>query len=107
MLQRCYLWYMETLFACLKTRGFRFEDTHLTDPDRVSKRLALLAIAFGCAHQTGEWLHQQRPIPLKKPLQRRVKSLFRHGFDPLRHIILNLSDPWKAFERTLHFVVLY
>ena len=67
MLQRCYLWYMETLFACLKTRGFRFEDTHLTDPDRVSKMVALLAIAFVWAHQTGEWLHQQRPIPLKKP----------------------------------------
>lgn len=60
-------WEIETLFACLKTRGFRFEDTHLTNPDRVSKMVALLAIAFVWAHQTGEWLHQQRPIPLKKP----------------------------------------
>ena len=59
-------WEIETLFGCLKTRGFRFEDTHLTDPDRVSKMVALLAIAFVWAHQTGEWLHQQRPIPLKK-----------------------------------------
>mgnify|MGYP000007624975 CR=1 FL=1 len=59
-------WEIETLFGCLKTRGFRFEDTHLTDPDRISKMVALLAIAFVWANQTGEWLHQQRPIPLKK-----------------------------------------
>jgi hypothetical protein len=42
-----------------------------------------------------------------KKVQRRLKSLFRYGFDHLRHVILNLSDQWKAFERTLHFFVLY
>lgn len=46
MLRRCYLWYMETLFACLKTSGFRFEDSHFTDPDRDNKMVALLAIAL-------------------------------------------------------------
>ena len=99
-------WEIETLFACLKTRGFRFEDTHLTDPERVSKMVALLAIAIVWAHQTGEWLHEQRPI-LLKTLQRRVKSLFRYGFDHPRHVILNLSDQWRAFEHTLRSFVLY
>lgn len=30
-------WEIESLFACLKGRGFNLEDTHLTHMDRVSK----------------------------------------------------------------------
>lgn len=61
-------WQAETLFACLKTRGFNFEDTHLTDAARLSKMMGLLALAFAWSHRTGEQLHDQdRPIPLKKP----------------------------------------
>ena len=37
-------WKIETLFGILKTRGFRLEDTHLTDIDRISKLLSLLTI---------------------------------------------------------------
>ena len=60
-------WQVETLFGCLKTRGFNFEDTHLTDAARLSKMMGLLALAFAWSHRTGEQLHDQnRPIPLKK-----------------------------------------
>ena len=60
-------WPVETLFACLKTRGFNFEDTHLTDAARLSKMMGLLALAFAWSHRIGEQLHDQdRPIPLKK-----------------------------------------
>jgi hypothetical protein len=30
-------WEIETLFGCLKTRGFRMEDTHMTAPERIEK----------------------------------------------------------------------
>lgn len=30
-------WEIETMFGCLKTRGFRMEDTHITDPDKIEK----------------------------------------------------------------------
>ena len=40
-------WEIETLFAALKTRGFNLEDTHMTNRERVSKLVAILAIAFG------------------------------------------------------------
>jgi hypothetical protein len=56
----------QSLFAALKKRGFRFEDTHLTDPRRISRLIALLAIAFAWAHHTGEVLSHQQPIPFKK-----------------------------------------
>ena len=60
-------WQVETLFGCLKTRGFNFEDTHLRDASRWSKMMGLLALAFAWSHRTGEQLHDQdRPIPLKK-----------------------------------------
>jgi hypothetical protein len=60
-------WQVETLFGCLKTRGFNFEDTHLKDAARLSKMMGLLALAFAWTHRTGEQLHDRgRPIPLKK-----------------------------------------
>lgn len=39
-------WQIETLFGALKSRGFNFEDTHLTDPQRLSKLMGLTALAF-------------------------------------------------------------
>jgi len=61
-------WQVETLFGCLKSRGFNFEDTHLTDPERLAKLMGLLALAFAWTYRTGELLHDgARPITLKKP----------------------------------------
>jgi hypothetical protein len=61
-------WQIETLFGCLKTRGFNFEDTHLKDPERLTKMMGLLALAFAWAYRTGAVLHDgDQPIPLKKP----------------------------------------
>jgi len=31
---------IETIFGCLKTRGFNFESTHMTDPKRIDNLLA-------------------------------------------------------------------
>lgn len=39
-------WGIETLFGTLKSRGFNLEDTRLQDTERVSRLLALLAIAL-------------------------------------------------------------
>jgi hypothetical protein len=35
-------WEIETLFSCLKGRGFNLENTRLTDPRRVKKLIAVL-----------------------------------------------------------------
>lgn len=60
-------WQVETLFGCLKSRGFNFEDTHLTNPERLAKLMGLLALAFAWTYKTGQLLHEQKPILLKKP----------------------------------------
>jgi hypothetical protein len=83
-------WSIETLFGIFKTRGFCLESTHFTDAERLSKLFALLTLALCWAMQTGLWLHQWQPIEIKKH-GRRAKSLFRLGFDYLRHLVLNPS----------------
>lgn len=60
-------WQIETLFGCLKSRGFNFEDTHLVYAERLGKLFALLALAFAWTYRTGELLNEQAPIRLKKP----------------------------------------
>jgi hypothetical protein len=90
-------WEIETLFGCLKSRGFRFEETHMTIPERLSKLVALLAITFCWAHLTGEWLHEQEPIEIKKH-GRKAISIFRYGFDHLRALVLNISEHDHEFR---------
>ncbi len=93
-------WEIETLFGCLKSRGFRFEDTHLTEPERINKLVALLAITFCWCHFTGEWVHQQKTIPIKKH-GRKAKSIFRLGLDHLREMLLNISEKMQNFKKTI------
>ena len=40
-----------------KGRGFRFEDTRITDPPQFQKLVAVIAIAFAWAHRVSEWRH--------------------------------------------------
>jgi hypothetical protein len=85
-------WGIETLFGCLKSRGFNLEQTHVTDSDKLSRLLILLAIALIWAFTAGLWLHKKQPIPLKKH-GRRAISLFRLGLDYLERLIRNRSFP--------------
>jgi hypothetical protein len=83
-------WEIETLFAALKTRGFCLEQTHMTDPERLERLLAMLALTFCLCHKLGEWLHEQKALKLKKH-GRKPKSIFRRGFDQLRGAITNFT----------------
>jgi hypothetical protein len=71
-------WEIETMFGCLKTRGFRMEDTHITDADKIEKLVFVLAIAFCWAYRSGDFRAIQRPIELKTH-GRKAKSVFRKG----------------------------
>jgi len=93
-------WEIETLFGCLKTRGFNFEDTHMTDPRKIATLLSLLTIAFCWAHAVGEWRAAIEPIAIKKH-GRKAKSIFRTGLDFLRRIILDIAGCFSKFVRCL------
>jgi hypothetical protein len=89
-------WGIETLFAGLKTRGFHLEETHVTDPKRLSCLIGVLAIAYCWAFAVGLWLCEMEPLRPKK--HGRVQtSCLRRGLDRLRPIALllcthNLAD---------------
>lgn len=98
-------WGIETLFGCLKTRGFCLEATHVTEPERLEKLLALLCLAFVWAYTAGEWLHEQAPIPVKKH-GRLAESVFRLGFDWLRRLLAPLCGDCKEddFQIAVEFL---
>lgn len=87
-------WRIETLFGNLKTRGFRLEDTHLTDAERVSKLLSLLTLAGCWALLAGEVVSTQLPLKMKKH-ERLEKSVFRLGFDTLRNCFCRIQNNLK------------
>ncbi len=78
-------WTIETLFANLKTKGFNLEDTHITDPGKLSTLLAVLALTVTLCVKTGVAAARRRPIPIKKH-GRRAWSLFALGLGALRKI---------------------
>ena len=79
-------WAIETTFACLKSRGFNLEDTHMTHPQRIQLLIGLLAWTLLWALLMGEQLQQSKPSPIKKH-GRKAISLFRRGLDQLTQII--------------------
>ena len=46
-------WEIETLFSCLKGKGFNFEDTRVTDLERIESMMSVLSIAFAWSHKVG------------------------------------------------------
>lgn len=97
-------WKIETLFGILKTRGFRLEDTHLTQIERVGKLLSLLTIAVSWALLTGELESCGKTLKTKKHGYL-AKSIFRLGFDCLRNcfcqIITNIRQKQRFKQLTL------
>src|SRR5918999_2758730 len=93
-------WKIEVLFEALQSRGFNFEDTHLKDENRLNTLFAVLAIAFCWAYHVGAWRHTVKPIRMKKH-QRPAKSIFRYGFDLIRHVLFNPEDKTELLDRAL------
>lgn len=81
-------WQIETLFGCLKSRGFDLEATHLRDSERLEKLLGLLALAVCWSWLAGEKIRQTNSITIKKH-GRRAKSIFRVGLDYLEQLFRN------------------
>lgn len=80
-------WEIETLFGCLKTRGFCMEDTHIVDPDKIEKLVFVLTIAFCWAYRTGDIQSREKPIEVKTH-GRKARSVFREGLNQIRRAIL-------------------
>jgi len=90
-------WQIETMFGCLKSRGFNFEETHLTMPEKISKLMMLLGLGLCLAMLMGEIqvaVLQRVKMKLKKN-KRYAKSLFRIGLDALQNALFNRHQSKK------------
>jgi hypothetical protein len=81
-------WQTETMFKALKSGGFNFEDTHLTNPQRIAKLIALVAVAFIWIYLIGISKNIIKPIKVKKH-GRKSYSLFKYGLMFFAHTLLN------------------
>lgn len=92
-------WQIECFFGDTKTRGLNMEDTRLTQPEKLSLLLAIVALAVAWIHACATAIKPQGDIARAKHGYRR-KSWFRMGFDILRYWIFAKPDlalnRWKS-----------
>lgn len=93
-------WGIETLFGCLKRRGFDLEETHLSRRTRIERLMFVLGLGLSFALKTGEFKVKEKRFP-KKNNGREEKSLFRIGLDTLQNLLANLHLPSKLNEFNL------
>lgn len=96
----CERWEIETLFQNLKSRGFDFETTHITDAKRLSALMTLATIAACWCYRIGEWRIEQGQLIKVKKHGRPSISLFRHGLDYIADI-LGRSSQWRSIKPLL------
>ena len=96
-------WEIETLFGCLKTRGFDLEKTRLSDPERVSKLLALLSITFVWCFRVGQWKQSKKKIKCSTH-GRLMKSVFRLGLDTLQRLLFSHKANTAEWHKMLFFI---
>ena len=96
-------WKIEVLFQSLKERGFNFEDVNLKEEESLKRLFAVMVIAFCWAYHVGAWLHDRKPIRIKKH-QRPAKSIFRHGFDLIRNALFNPQDKQEDLHEVLRLL---
>jgi len=86
-------WQIETMFRAMKSSGFNIEATHLSDLGRVTKLVALVAVAFTWAYKAGIYRHEKvKPIKVKRH-GRRAYSFFKYGLEFIAQALLN---PFKT-----------
>ena len=91
-------WAIETMFGCLKSRGFNMEETHMTEPERMDKLMGILVLAFTWCLIAGQWhCGDVKCLPLNKHY-RPARALFREGLDLLRRVLLNDEAKGEAIS---------
>jgi len=82
-------WTIENMFGAFKKRGFNFEDTHMTNPEKIKKLIVMISIAYTWCVLVGLWISESIKIRIKNH-GRKQKSIFRYGFDYLTTFVKKL-----------------
>lgn len=92
-------WSIEELFRKLKTSGFNWENTHMTDSTRLVSLLIILSFGLLIAFLMG----QDHKIPWKKTLGCPLYSVFRQGLILLHHLMAQSLS--KAIDTILNLLL--
>lgn len=84
-------WQIETMFRAFKSSGFKAEATHITNYDRLTTLMSVMAIAFAFSYKAGEIENDRMPIKIKKHGYRE-KSIFRIGIAKLCNIFARIHE---------------
>ena len=101
-------WEIETLFSCLKKRGFDLEACRLTEPVRTEKLVALLAIAFCWSYSEGLKRQSISPPRIAKTFWGKswpVESTFHSGLEYLQETLLNNGKLKRRLKLILNIFV--
>lgn len=82
-------WTIENMFGAFKRRGFNFEDTHMTNLNKIKKLIVIISIAYTWCVLVGLWISESIKIRIM-PHGRKQRSTFRCGFDYLTTFIRKL-----------------
>lgn len=99
-------WAVERLFKHLKSSGFDIEKSHITNPDRFVKLVAVCAIASALIIKNGLIQHQISPVKIryKQYNPKQLLSFFTYGFDHIRYC---LKQPTYIANSLLKKILLY
>jgi hypothetical protein len=82
-------WTIENMFGAFKKRGFNFEETHMTELEKIKKLIVMISIAYTWCVLVGLWISESIKIRIMNH-GRKLKSTFRSGFDFLTTFIKKL-----------------
>lgn len=88
-------WSIETLFKNLKLAGFNWENTHMTDPDRLVTLLIIMGIASLFVYLIGD----KQAVPFRKTVGCPLRSCFRSGIQQFQYLMsqfLSYAVHWLA-----------
>jgi len=100
-------WPIETLFSCLKGRGFRLEETRILQRRKIKKVITLLAMSYAWAIKIGFWRHRHKKVIRLKKHGRKAISFFRYGLDFLQDAVFKLMHRlMREFIKALNILFL-
>ena len=101
------VWKIELMFSAFKIRGFNFESTKVTQPEKLEKLIALLSITFCWAYAVGEVRNKEKPITFRQDLNTLSKSIFHYGLEFIRTAFLNPIHKHTSIVKSIKILLSY
>lgn len=79
--------YIETMFSDYKSRGFNLHNSHLSDPERISRLMIPIALAYVWLVYLGEYAFEKSYNTIIHRTERCDLSLFKMGKRLLKYLI--------------------